>query len=247
MKTIRMTDRWLRSVEVAQGREEFADALVPGLRLRVSRRSKKWSVVTRVERKLRRVQLGAAPDIGLLDARQKANEILENGAEALPPDQRDPDQLSNVGRSLLDLCAGCVARMEAKNQPSAKEYERALVTSDLSFCTFMEREFARPALANEVQPGHVSSWLRSIHKSAPSHARHCRAYLHAAYEWALKAEYDYTSTSATSFRLKTNPVARRPAGQNRKLVTAYSPRRNQRKSGISSRKRRNLEQQFAFE
>ena len=77
MKTIRTTDRWLRSVEVDQGCEEFADALVPGLRLRVSRRSKKWSVVTRVERNLRRVQLGDAPDLGLFDARQKANELLE--------------------------------------------------------------------------------------------------------------------------------------------------------------------------
>jgi len=82
MKTLRMTDRWLRSVSTSEGRDEFGDAIVRGLRLRVSARSKKWSVVTRIAGKLKRVQMGPASSISLLEARERANDILNSGNSA---------------------------------------------------------------------------------------------------------------------------------------------------------------------
>ncbi|WP_155138888.1 hypothetical protein [Roseibium sp. RKSG952] len=38
MKTIKITDRWLQSLKLGTDREEYEDALCPGLRLRVGAR-----------------------------------------------------------------------------------------------------------------------------------------------------------------------------------------------------------------
>ena len=212
METVRMTDRWLRTVKVDEGRIEYADALVRGLRLRVSPRSKKWSVITRVERKQKRIPIGDVEKVGLLEARQIANEVLEEAAdvsaEALVAQALNREETALLSR----LCADYVERMKARGQPSFSEYERALITSDYSFCNFMFEKFGRPAKALEVTPRHVSDWLRRIYDRAPSHARHCRAYLHAAYEWALKAEFDYTSNGRSVYGVETNPVSATPGG-----------------------------------
>ncbi|WP_375210704.1 tyrosine-type recombinase/integrase [Hyphococcus sp.] len=207
-----MTDRWLRSISVEEGRAEFADAVVRGLRLRVSPRSKKWSVVTRIEKKQKRIPIGDAGKVGLLDARKAANEILDQATD-LTADAIAAKALGQDGdASLKRLCEDYVARMKARGQPSYSEYERALARSDYSFCRFMSEKLGRAAKAAEVTPRHVSEWLRLVYDRAPSHARHCRAYLHAAFEWALEAEFDYTSSGQSVYRLSANPVSATPAG-----------------------------------
>lgn len=220
MKTIRMTDRWLNSVKAKEGRDEYADAIVAGLRLRVSSRSKKWSVVTRIDKKLKRIPIGDAQKIGLKDARDKANDILEDPEAALEPTPEKDDSDAEKAAagipnspSLKSMCAAYVTRMKKKNQPSHKEYNRALITSDHSFTNFMKKQLGRPATAAEIEPQHVSDWLSEIHERAPSHARHCRAYLHAVFEWALKAEFDYTvGEDKRSYGVTTNPAAATPSG-----------------------------------
>ena len=212
MKIIRMTDRWLKTVKVDEGRDEYADALVRGLRLRVSPRSKKWSVITRIEKKQKRIQIGDAEKVGLLEARQLANEVLEQAGEIASEALISSALIKDEAAPLQDLCMGYVARMKTRDQPSFSEYERALITSEHSFCHFMKNKLGRPAVASEITPRHVSDWLREIYNRAPSHARHCRAYLHAAFEWALKAEFDYTSIGDGAYGIKTNPVSATPGG-----------------------------------
>jgi len=82
MKTLRMTDRWVRTISVVNGREEFSDSVLPGLRLRVSARSRKWSVMTRKGGKQVRAPIGDYPEIGLGDARVRADRILNAKAAA---------------------------------------------------------------------------------------------------------------------------------------------------------------------
>ena len=207
-----MTDRWLRSVSVDEGRKEFADALVRGLRLRVSPRSKKWSVITRIEKKQKRVQIGDADKVGLLEARQAASEILDQAGEITSEAIAAKALGKDTDASLRRLCEDYVARMKDRGQPSHTEYARTLITSEYSFCSFMQQKFGRSAKASEITPRHVSDWLRQIYDRAPSHARHCRAYLHAAYEWALKAEFDYTSNGQSVYGVTTNPVSATPGG-----------------------------------
>ena len=212
MATVRMTDRWVKNLTVVDGRQEYSDALVRGLRLRASTQSKSWSVLTRRNGKQLRIPLGQYPDIGLLDARNKANDILTSGSV---PNFEDAILRIRADRtsSLEQLCRDYVSQMIAKGQKSYREYERALVDGRNSFVRFMEEKLGRPALVGEVRSEDIADWLRQIFERAPSHARHCRAYLHAVFEWAIKAQFDYTSNSTTTdYGVSVNPVASTPGG-----------------------------------
>ncbi len=212
MKTLRLTDRWLRAISVKTGREEFADSITSGLRLRVSRRTKNWSVVTRRDNKQIRLPLGSYPDVGLSDARDRANAILSD------PSGSSIDAVIGGSKnaetpSLESLFNDYIEQMKAKGQKSHKEYSRVLINSPHSFYNFMHGKMKRGPRVGDVHPSHVAEWLREIYQRAPSHARHCRAYLHAVFAWATRAEFDYTSTTAgTDYGVKLNPVASTPGG-----------------------------------
>ena len=212
MATVRMTDRWVKNLAVMDGRKEYSDAIVRGLRLRASTQSKSWSVLTRQSGKQLRIPLGQYPDIGLLDARNKANDILASGSV---PNLEDAILRLRADRtpSLEQLCRDYVRQMIAKGQKSFREYERALIDGQNSFVLFMEAKLGRPALVGEVRSEHVADWLRQTFERAPSHARHCRPYLHAVFEWAIKAKFDYTSNStAMNYGISVNPVSSTPGG-----------------------------------
>ena len=62
----------------ASGRVDYADAVLPGLHLRVTDKGRKsWSVVYRVNGRQRRMTLGAYPTLDLNDARTAAREALQ--------------------------------------------------------------------------------------------------------------------------------------------------------------------------
>ena len=213
MKTIRMTDRWLSTVKVETGREEFADAIVRGLRLRVSPRSKKWSVFTRISGKQSRVPLGDYPAVPLAAARDRADEVLST--DSIGEFQRKLQRYSVTKSSptMLSLCEDYTEQMREKGQSSHKEYRRALCESPTSFCVFLRAKLGREGLVSDVNTAIVADWLRAIFERAPSHSRHCRAYLHAVFEWAIKAEYDYTSPQGRkSYGVTANPVSSTPGG-----------------------------------
>jgi integrase len=212
MKTVRMTDRWLNHVSVKSGREEYADAIVRGLRLRVSARSKKWSVLTRRNGKQVRVLIGEFSAFGLLAARERANDILS--AASTPDFEKTLIRFKSSNTPALEsLCRDYIAQMREKGQKSHKEYQRALIESENSFCNFMDARLGKAVCAGDVQSFHVADWLRQIYSGAPSHARHCRAYLHAVFGWAIKAEFDYTtSASQSAYGITVNPVAATPGG-----------------------------------
>lgn len=210
MKTVRLTERWLRSISVADGREEFADAIARGLRFRVSSRSKKWSYVTRLNGKQKRLPLGDYPSVSLLEARGIANEIqTTNSRDDL---EAAITRLTSKGTPLLEqVCQDYADVLHAKGKPSYKEYERALIHSPLSFCVFMHERLGFPAEVGDVKTAHIADWLRETHKRAPSQAQHARAYLHAVFEWAIKAKYDYTTAGGTkNYGIDTNPVSATP-------------------------------------
>lgn len=225
MATVRMTDRWVKNLTVMDGRQEYSDAIVRGLRLRASTQSKSWSVLTRQNGKQLRIPLGQYPDISLLDARNKANDILASGSV---PNLEDAILRLRADRtpSLEQLCRDYVRQMIAKGQKSFREYERALIDGQNSFVLFMKEKLGRPALVGEVRSEHVADWLRQIFERAPSHARHCRSYLHAVFEWAIKAKFDYTSNStATNYGVSVNPVSSTPGGAKAKPRSRVLSRR----------------------
>lgn len=85
----RFTDRWLNSCPVPpQGRLEYADALCPGLYLRVTaRRVKSFSVLLRVNRRQQRRTIGQYPGVSLAGARAEALNMLRGAAAGVDPRQ----------------------------------------------------------------------------------------------------------------------------------------------------------------
>ena len=64
--------------------------------------------------------------------------------------------------------------------------------------------------ASEVGPADVAAWLRPIHRRAPAAANQYRAWLSAAYTWALKREHDYTIDQPQRWGVTSNPAAMVP-------------------------------------
>ena len=160
MKTLRMTDRWIRTISVESGREEYCDSVVRGLRLRVSSASKKWSAVTRRGGKQMRTNIGDYPEISLGDARKHADHILNSKTEAAARGETLTDD--DLFPSLQTLCEDYVEQMKAKGQRSHDAYHRALIRSDHSFCNYMERVLKRPARVVDVKQEHAVDWLREL-------------------------------------------------------------------------------------
>ncbi len=85
-----LTDAKIRGLKASPGeRLEFADALVEGLRLRVSGRSKTWAMRFRVDGKVRTLTLGEFGDemgeLGVADARTKAAELRKSAKKGQVP------------------------------------------------------------------------------------------------------------------------------------------------------------------
>lgn len=210
MKTIRMTDRWLRTISAAKGRVEYTDAVIRGLRLRVSQVSRKWSVVVKRGGKNVRIPIGDFPDVSLADARQRAHRLKDIDA---PVDAPVGDIQAEALPLLETLCADYVDQMKQNGQVSYDAYHRALIRSEGSFCKYMEKALGRPARAIDVKQEHAVGWLRDVFQRSPAHSRHCRAYLHAIFAWALRANLDFTSgKSGKNYAVTANPVAGTPTG-----------------------------------
>lgn len=211
MKTLRMTDRWVRTIAVEAGREEYCDSVLRGLRLRVSSASKKWSAVTRRGGKQVRTNIGDYPEISLGDARKHADHILNSKTEAAARGEVLTD--NDIFPSLQTLCEDYVAQMKAKGQASHDAYHRILIRGDHSFCSYMARVLKRPARVVDVKQEHAVDWLRETYQRSAAHSRHCRAYLHAVFAWAIKANLDFTtSASRKNYGITVNPVAGTPTG-----------------------------------
>lgn len=210
MKTVRMTDRWVRTITVKNGRDEYCDAILRGLRLRVSPASRKWSVVVKRGDKHVRLPIGDYPEIGLSHARQRADRLKGSNA----PVDAAPSEIEADALPLLEmLCADYVEQMKRNGQVSHDAYHRALIRSEGSFCKYMEKKLGRPARAVDVKQEHAVGWLRETFQRSPAHSRHCRAYLHAVFGWALRANLDFTSGAGRkSYAVTINPVAGTPTG-----------------------------------
>lgn len=86
MSVKRFTDRWVSTLRRAAARADYADALCPGLHLRVtSRGTKTFSVMVREESRLVRKTLGRYPAISLAEARRQARLLIAHQTGSSQP------------------------------------------------------------------------------------------------------------------------------------------------------------------
>ncbi|WP_298981628.1 integrase family protein [uncultured Roseibium sp.] len=199
-----MTDRWLQKLKPAQNRQEYADAIFPGLRLRVGARSLAWSVLVRGPEGRKRIAIGKYPQVSLKEARQLA-EVKSEGIKS----EKAADTVNNSQRvgSLRDLFTFVIAKMREEDVASANEYENYLINrSDSALNVMGLDDDGNDIAANMITPDDVTRWLRGFHE-AGAMTGHPRAYLSAAFGRGLSADYDPTNPNPeVRFNLTNNPV-----------------------------------------
>lgn len=142
--------------------------------------------------------LGRYPDLGLREARERY------AAEVRPVLLAGKSPRHHVGAvsdaTLERMFAGYVESMRARGRTSADEVERSLRAA---------AEYLGPdRLAASVDAGDVSAYLASIYgRGSRVMADRMRAYLTAAWNWAIHAEHDYTARVRQAWGLTTNPAA----------------------------------------
>jgi len=86
----------------------------------------------------------------------------------------------------------------------------------------MERMLKRPARVVDVKQEHAVDWLRETYQRSAAHSRHCRAYLHAVFAWAIKANLDFTTNaSRKNYGISVNPVAGTQPARRRRRASGF--------------------------
>lgn len=200
-----MTDKWVQALKVEDGREEWTDALTPGLVLRVSARAKAWTLAMRWQGKRYRIKLGTYPLVSLQAARERAVHLREYGPASELPGAELPEAPQTA--RLVEVIEAYLARMDDRGQASSGAVRAALMTGRYAFARWINEREGRDVLAAEVTPAQVTDWLREVHQRAPASVNHRRAQLHAVFAWAVRAENDPTvSAPDLNFGIKRNPV-----------------------------------------
>lgn len=121
--------------------------------------------------------------------------------------QREREALTGSFRELLDDYLG---KMKAQGQPSEVQARNILENDVIApFPALMDKK------AREIEPADVSRVLKRVSdRKAFSYRNRVRAYLHAAFAYALKHEFDETRVSGRLFGLTANPVAAIPVLEN---------------------------------
>lgn len=168
-----------------------------------------WTAMWQQDGKRRKLQLGRYPDLSLSDARSafntKVRDVLAAGKNpAVTVLLADKPTVSRL------LAAYC-DRMKADGKSSEPEYRRCLEAAAAAF--------GPNRLAGDITAEDVSAYLAKVFSRARSQADHERAYLSAAFRWALKAAHDYRQAERVDWGIRQNPVAAIP-----KDTAASAPR-----------------------
>lgn len=164
--------------------------------------SAQWFGKWKLAGKPQKLALGRYPDLSLKDARDKfatdVRAILQAGGN--PRTAARTADAPTVER----LFKGYVDHMKTAGRSSWPEVERALLTGKWNAADGLGRQ----VLAGDVSGGDVSAFLGKVFKrGSRTMADRMRAYLSAAFGWAVKAENDYTATVRQDWGIKANPAA----------------------------------------
>lgn len=167
MSKHKMTDRWVQSFASAPGRRaEVGDLLCPGLYLRCSARGgKSWSLLVRVQGKVRRVTLGRYPVLTLAAAREEALRLMREAAAGVGIGA--PEQVP--GQTLGEVLEAYITHI-AKNARSWKLIASNLRRLEMAglrereATTIAKRELVQviDSIAADGTPHAASSLLRHL-------------------------------------------------------------------------------------
>lgn len=142
--------------------------------------------------------LGRYPDLGLREARER---YADQVRPVLLAGKSPRHHVGAVGDATIErMFAGYVESMRARGRTSAAEVERALSSA--------AKYLGPDRLASNVDASDISAFLAAIYaRGSRVMADRMRAYLTAAWNWAIHAEHDYTARVRQAWGLAVNPAA----------------------------------------
>jgi integrase len=196
-----LTDRFIKSRKKAPTgkRNDYPDALVPGLALRVTDRGhKSFVLVTRYpsnpEHPTRR-SLGDVGAITLEQARQKARGWIELIGRGIDPKIEEARERAAAQRRQLNSFAAVAAEFLERHASKLRKSAQAkrIIESE-----FVKRWGARPI--TDIRPEEAAIAIRAIVKrGAPYQAHNAFGYLRRLYNWAIGTH---------EFGIEASPVER---------------------------------------
>lgn len=165
-----------------------------------------WYAMFWRDGKRQMIKLGSYPTMSLADARKRFREdyapAISTGSEP-PPNPRVARARERKTPTIKEMLEGYVQYLEQAEKVSAKAVRNALLGK-----TGCVHTFGGDRLAKDITPEDIVDHLAPIHdRGAICMAKDVRAYLSAAFSWAIKARHDYRNRSACiDWGVTQNPV-----------------------------------------
>jgi integrase len=205
-KAIASAPAMAKSAELRDGGERGSGRLLLVIRPYPDRVTAEWYAVTFRGRRRRSAKIGSYPTVTLAAARKTFREVHAPviSAGGVPTGARTRAAPVPAMATIGALFDDYVQHLTGQGKVSAKTAKFHLDGAAAAI--------GRNKLASAVTAGDIAAHLGVIHaRGSIVAARDCRAYLHAAFARALKAENDYTQQGAVkSWGLAFNPVAAIP-------------------------------------
>jgi integrase len=180
----RFTDRWIQAqAGAASLRAEYADALCPGLHLRIgSRGTKTFSAMMRVNGRLQRRTIGRYPLLSLAQARTAALDMMRKAAEGIDTRQPAPGHTAALTYGeILTYGEMVEAYVERHLKPNARSWR--LIESGLRHVS-LRHLLTRPAAG--ITRGEIIEAIDSIMAAGtPQAAVNILRFLKMLFGWAM--------------------------------------------------------------
>lgn len=145
--------------------------------------------------------LGRYPDLSLADARER----FASSVRSVLVEGKNPHAAvaKSDGATIEKLFREYVDAMKADGKTSWSDVERSLLTGKYAAAAHLGRN----RLAGRIEPEDVSEFLATMYQRGKrTGADRTRAHLSAAFNWGIKAAFDYRVEQRRDWGIKFNPV-----------------------------------------
>lgn len=181
-----------------------------------TRVASEWYAVYFREGERRLTKIGAYPDIGLADARQKFRDeyapTILRGAEPRNKYARRLHRRNGRSVTVRELFEAYVKHLKKEDKSASYTAERVLLKREDSAVSMIGGD----RLACDVEAEDIMPLLSAIHaRGRVAMAHSVRSWVHSAFAFGMKAENDYTrQNEAAKWGIKHNPATAIPTDPN---------------------------------
>jgi integrase len=214
-----LTDRFVKSRKPAPAglRQEYADAIVPGLALRVTHRGhKSFVLIARYPSNPRnptRRALGDVGAIGLDEARQKARRWLELIGKGIDPRAEEARERAAAQRRQVNTFATVASEFLDRAAYRLKKSAEAR--------RIIEGEFGKrwgPRPITDILPEEIAAAIRAIVKrGSPYQAHNALGYVRRLFNWAI-GTHEFGITGSPLAQLKPKDLIGKREARERTLT-----------------------------